>query len=101
MKVVYAERAKADIGDIYDAIAVENARAARRVEDRIRKACEGLSDFPYVAAATDEPGVFRLPLVRYPYTIFYRIDEGRDRIEIARVVHSRRIRDLGKAPGEG
>jgi plasmid stabilization system protein ParE len=101
MKVVYAERAKADIGDIYDLIAVENPRAARRVEDRIRKTCAALSDFPYVAAATDEPGIFRLPLVRYPYTIFYRVDAARDRIEIARVVHSRRIRDLGEAPDDG
>ena len=36
MKVVYAERAKADIGNNHDAIAAENPRAARRVEDRIR-----------------------------------------------------------------
>ena len=100
MKVVYAERAKVDIGDIHDAIAVENPRAARRVEDRIRKACDGLSDFPYIAAATDEPGVFRLPLVRYPYTIFYRIDATRNQIEIARIVHSRRIRNLERAPGD-
>jgi plasmid stabilization system protein ParE len=100
MRVVYAERAKADIGAIHDAIAVDNPAGARRVEDRIRKACERLPEFPYAAAATDEPGIFRLPLVRYPYTIFYRIDAERGRIEIARVVHSRRVRNLGQPPWE-
>jgi hypothetical protein len=40
----------------------------------IRATCEGLVDFPYASAATDEPNVRRVPLVRFPYTIFCRID---------------------------
>ena len=98
MKVVFAERARRDIGEIYDWIAANNPSAAQRVEDRIRRVCESLSDFPYAAAATDEPGIYRLPLVRYPYTIFYRVDRERNRVEIARVVHGRRIRELGLVP---
>jgi len=98
MKVVYAERAKRDIGDIYDTIAPHNPTAAQRVEDMIRTACEGLADFPYAPPATDEPNVRRIPLVRYPYTIFYRVDPIRNLVEIARVVHSARVRDLGSVP---
>jgi len=101
MKVVFAERAKRDIGDIYDRIAADNPSAAQRVEDMIRSTCEGLAHFPYAAAATDEPNIHRLPLVRYPYTIFYRIAPERKRVEIARIVHSGRVQDLGRVPDAG
>jgi toxin ParE1/3/4 len=100
MKVVYAERARRDIADIYDSIARRNPAAARRVEDRIRTICEGLADFPYASAATDEPDVRRTPLVRFPYTIFYRVDAARDVVEVARAVHGARVRDLGKMPDD-
>ena len=98
MRVVYAERARSDVGDIYDYLARKSPQAARRVEDMIRSTCEGLADFPYAAVATDEPNVRRLPLVRYPYTIFYRVDAGRALVEIARVIYSGRVQDLGKLP---
>jgi plasmid stabilization system protein ParE len=41
MKVVYADRARRDIDEIYDAIALHNRDAAQRVEDLIymRRAC--------------------------------------------------------------
>ncbi len=43
MKVVYAERARQDISDIYDRIAEQRPSAAQRVEDAIRLACERLA----------------------------------------------------------
>jgi plasmid stabilization system protein ParE len=98
MKVVFAERARRDIGEIYDNIAQYNRDAAQRVEDAIRAACRGAGDLPYAAVATDEPNVRRLPLTRYPYTIFYRIDAARGQVEIARVVHGARVRDLRRVP---
>lgn len=36
--------------------------------------------------------------MRYPYTIFYRVDAARALVEIARVIYSGRIQDLGKLP---
>ncbi len=41
-----------------------------------------------------------MPLVRYPYTVFYRVDAGRDVVEVARVIHAARVRDLGRMPEE-
>lgn len=61
MKVVYAQRARTDIGDIYDYLVQKSPQAALRVEDMVRNTCEGLADFPYAAVATDEPNVRRLP----------------------------------------
>jgi plasmid stabilization system protein ParE len=55
MKVVFAERARRDIADIYDSLEQHNPSAAQRVEDAIRAGCERLGDFPYAAPATDEP----------------------------------------------
>lgn len=100
MKVVYAERARQDIAAIYDYIALSNVRAAQVVEDHIRGTCEALAEFPFAAPATDEPGVRRAPLVRYPYTIFYRVDADRQRVEIARVIHAARVRRLGSLPDD-
>jgi plasmid stabilization system protein ParE len=81
MKVVYAECARQDIAAIYDYIASSNPTAAQVVEDAIRSTCEALAEFPYAAPATDEPNVRRAPLARYPYTIFYRVDAERRRVE--------------------
>ena len=98
MKVVLSERAIADITHIHDQIAAVSPPAAQRVEDLIRSTCEGLGDFPYASAATDEPRIRRVPLVRYPYTIFFRANDSATIVEIARVVHAARIKSLGQMP---
>ena len=97
-RIVYAERAQRDIGAIYDRIARHDTAAAQRVEDLIRANCERLQDFPMASASTDEPNVRRMPLVRHPYTIFYRVDRIEQIVEIARVVHGARVRNLGIVP---
>ena len=76
--------------------APHNPAAAQRVEDVIRITCEGLGDFPYAAAATDEPNVRRALSLQ----VFYRVDSVRDVVEIARVVHGARVRELGKIPDD-
>ena len=98
MKVVFAERARQDISDIYDSIAQHNRSAAQRVEDTIRADCDRLGAFPYASATTDEPNVRRLPMVRFRYTIFCRINDERRVVEIARVVHSARVKDRRQLP---
>ena len=98
MKIVYAESARRDISQIFDTIAPHSVAAAKRVETAIRLQFERLTDFPYAAAATDEPRVFRVPMVRFPYTVFYRVNLAQDRLEIARVLHGARIKDLRGLP---
>ena len=100
MKVVYADRARQDIAAIYDYIALSNVRAAQTVEDAIRGTCDALADFPFAAPSTDEPNVRRAPLVRYPYTIFYRVDEQRELVQIARVIHAARVQRPGSMPDD-
>jgi toxin ParE1/3/4 len=98
MKVRYTPTARADIDDIYRVIAPHNTTAAQQVEDKIRETAEKLLHFPGVGVLTDVEDVRRLPLVRYPYTIFYRIAVAADAIEILRVVHAATIKELGQLP---
>lgn len=98
MKVRFTKRALRDLVQIHDWIALRNPAAARRVEAFVREASRGLSDFPMIGAMTDLAQVRRLPLVRYPYTIYYRINQETASVEILRIVHSAQIRVIGKLP---
>lgn len=98
MKVILSERAISDITHIHAQIAAANPAAAQRVEDMIRSTCEGIASFPYASAATDMPSIRRVPLVRFPYTIFFRINEAAGLVEIARVIHASRIKSLTQLP---
>jgi toxin ParE1/3/4 len=100
MKLVFAKAALRDIAQIYQSISARNPAAALRVEKLIKATCERLTEFPFIAAATDLPDIYRLPLVRYPYAVFYRVDLVRDCVEIIRVVHGARIKDLNTPPDE-
>jgi toxin ParE1/3/4 len=39
---------------------------------------------------TDQPGVRVLPVVRYPYLIFYTVVDESDEVRILRIRHGRR-----------
>jgi len=99
MKVAYTQRAKRDLASIYErGLKVWGERIARQVERRIFLECTGLGRAPTLGAATDLANVRRLPIVRYPFTIFYRVVFEEDRVEILRIVHSGAVRDLGDVP---
>jgi plasmid stabilization system protein ParE len=55
MKVVYANRAVADISEIFDYIEKQDLNSAMAVEADIRQACERLSQFPYSNPQTRRP----------------------------------------------
>ena len=55
---------------------------------------------PRIGVRTDRPHVYRWPLRRYRYTIFYRVLLNEDAVEIARVIRAARIKNLGRLPPE-
>jgi toxin ParE1/3/4 len=87
MKVRWSETALAEIDDIFSYIFERNRSAASAVVKRI----EGLSDLlgkPQIGHLTDEAGVRVLSVVRYPFLIFYAIDEAADEVVILHVRHA-------------
>lgn len=98
MRLRFTLLAQQDIQQIYDRISAEDRLAAQRVEDLIRQKCERLAVFPRIGSRTDMDDVRRLPLVRWPYTIFYQIVVVDGAIDILRVVAGARVRDIDKLP---
>ena len=98
MRLVYTEPARDDIAGIYDYNARRSARSAARVERSIRAVCRTAADFPGASPRTNKPNVHRTPMVRYPYTIYYRVKSDLDIVEILRVIYSSRITDLDTIP---
>ena len=96
MKVVYAPRALRDISGILEYIHTRSPSGARNVSLAIEHSIHACASTPRAGGRTDETNVFRRPLGKYRYTIFYRIRS--DGIDVIRVVHSARIRRLSAVP---
>jgi plasmid stabilization system protein ParE len=81
MKIEFTKQALADLRKISaDSLAFGEPVAAR-VEARIHGVIARLAAHPEAAARVAErPGMHVVPLIRYPYKIFYRVIEGGVRI---------------------
>lgn len=90
MKVEYAERAVADLRKI----AADSRRAfgdhvAEAIEARIRAVVDRVSRDPLSAPEVEQrPGLHVVPLIRYPFKVFYRVFD--DRVRIVRIRHTAR-----------
>jgi plasmid stabilization system protein ParE len=98
MRIVYAPRALRDIDNILAYIHKRSPRGAHSVSLAIEHTIHLCALNPRAVGRTDEPNLHRRPLGKYRYTIFYRVLAGGAGIEVARVVHSARVKKLGKVP---
>jgi toxin ParE1/3/4 len=97
MKVRYSRRALAQLDEIHRYITQFNPSAAIQVVARIEELCQMLGEFPGMGHITEQADVRVLPVVRYPYLIFYTVITSDDEVRILRIRHGRR-RPI--APGE-
>jgi plasmid stabilization system protein ParE len=89
MRVVVTGPARDDLKEIHTFLAIQYPRVLPSVERRIRIALTRISHFPESAHETIErPGVRMVPLVRYPYKIFYRITGNV--IDVLHIYHTSR-----------
>ena len=88
MRIRYTLRARADLREIRSYLLERSPRAAVAVLTTIRRRIAWLADFPLMAPATDEPGVRALPVVQYPYRVYYEVLG--DEVWILHVRHTRR-----------
>ena len=90
MKVRYALRARADMEEISDYLGQRNPQAARRVIAAIRRSIVLMQTFPRRGRKQKERGVRRVSVPKYPYHIYYRIDEVEQLLVIIQVRHTAR-----------
>jgi toxin ParE1/3/4 len=88
VRVRWSEAALAEIEDIFSYIYQNNRSAAPAVVGRIEGLTALLEEFPFIGHLTDEPDVRMLSVVRYPFVIFYAIDEAAGEIVILHVRHT-------------
>ncbi len=89
MKVVFTAAAIEDLGDIAAYLAAHYPNVAPAMERRIRIVIARVARWPESAQRViDRPDVRVVPLVRYPYKIFYRITP--DAVEILHIHHTSR-----------
>jgi addiction module RelE/StbE family toxin len=87
MKVRWSETALTEIENIFAYIHQRNRSAAAAVVSRIEGLTSLLGEYPLIGHLTDETDVRVLPVVRYPYLIFYAIDHSADEVVILHVRH--------------
>jgi len=94
MKVVYTDEALHDLDEILTYIAAHYPTAYAPFEKRLHTAVARIGAWPESAAEVGQrPGVRVVPLVRYPYKMFYRVTPHT--VEILYIHHAVR-----QEPGE-
>jgi toxin ParE1/3/4 len=88
MNVSYAPRALRDLEDIAGYLTERSPPGALNVLTTIKSSIEALASFPEISPIVDKAGHRRLPVLRYPYVIFYRIAD--DELLILHIRHTSR-----------
>ena len=89
MKVVYTDEALADLEAILEFIASHYPASYASFERRLQTIEARISAWPQSAQeVAQRPGVRAMPLIRFPYRIFYRIQN--EVVEILHIYHAAR-----------
>lgn len=90
MKVSYTDQALRDLDGILQFIAAEFPVAYAGFEQRLRLIEARIGQWPDSGQrVAQRPGVRVVPMVRYPYRVFYQI--GQDGVEVLHIHHTARV----------
>jgi toxin ParE1/3/4 len=88
MKVVYTDEALRDLDEILAFLASNYPAISASFERRLRAVTERVGRWPESAQKVEQrPGVRMVPLVRYPYRVFYQVTTA---VEILHIHHAAR-----------
>ena len=89
MNVEYTNRATADLRKVSADSQLYGDEVTAAVDARIRHVIAQIAEHPGSAPRVEErPGVHVIPLIRFPYKIFYRVLP--DRVRILHIRHTSR-----------
>jgi toxin ParE1/3/4 len=90
VKVVFTDEALQDLDQALEFIAINYPGISRAFGKRLRSVITRIGAWPKSAPEVkDRPGVHMVPLIRYPYKIFYRIQN--DAVEILYIQQASRL----------
>jgi toxin ParE1/3/4 len=92
MRIRYTPRARRDLRQILEYIEERNSRGARNVKRAIQKVIELVGEFPDGGRLAGEQATRVLPAGRYPYLIYWSVQNNE-----AWIVH---VRDARRRPWE-
>jgi toxin ParE1/3/4 len=93
MKLRFAPRATADLAAIADYIRAHSPSAARRVRAAILHSLQNLVLFPEVGRRQTVEGVRKVVTRKYPYIVYYTLDQSAEEIVILTIQHPARERE--------
>jgi toxin ParE1/3/4 len=89
MKVVFTDEALRDLDEILEFIELNYPTISAAFERRVRTIERRIARWPKSAEEVEQrPGVRVVPLIQYPYKLFYRITD--DLIEVLHIHHAAR-----------
>jgi toxin ParE1/3/4 len=97
MKLRFTRRATENLPEIADYIHERNPAGARRVQAAIYEGLRNLLLFPYAGRLQKIEGVRKFVTPRYPYLIYYTVDEAAEEVVVLNVKHPARERDQDDA----
>lgn len=97
MKLRFTPRATQDLVVIADYIRERSPNAALRVRSAILESLQNLATFPQLGRQQQVEGVRKVVTRRYPYLVYYTIDDSADEIVILAIQHPAQEREHSDA----
>lgn len=88
-KVTFAAQADRDLGTVVRFLALKNPPAAEKLGNALIDAARSLENLPHRGLAVKKRPGYRRILHRPWFLIFYRVDEARRLVEVARIWDAR------------
>jgi toxin ParE1/3/4 len=87
MRLVFDDRAVADLENIYHWISQESPATAKAVIERLLGSIELLTSFPLIGHAGRDAETFEWVVPRLPYIVVYEVDRAGEQVLVTAVFH--------------
>jgi len=94
MKLRFTFRAVRDLSEIADYVHERSPKSALRVRTAILQSLQDLILFPELGGRQTVEGVRKLVTRRYPYLVYYNLDQMADEIVVLAIRHAARGREF-------